>query len=874
MHGFRRDKKEEEDGHGGHSLLNLDKSSVLQEARATFNGTPVVARKCSHVLTKILMVLNQGEAIGKEEATETFFAITKLFQSRDQAVRRLVYVCIKDMASISNDVIIVTSSLTKDMTGKEDEWRAPAIRALCRITDAQMLQSIERLMKQAMVDKTPQVASAALTSSVHVARTNPEVVRRWLNEATEAASSGSDGLVQYHAIGLLYAARKHDKLAVRKLVSKHSRSANRSPLACCLLIRIAAKALEEDDTVPNSGEMMEFIEGCLRHKSEMVIYEAARSLVGLNATNPKELAPAVSVLQLFCSSPKPTLRLAAVRTLSAAAAIQPAAVSACNLDLENLMSDGNRSVATLAMSTLLKTGGESSVERLVKQISSFMADIGDELKVEVVRAVRSLCEKFPRKASTLSATLAQMLRDEGGVEYKSALVDALIAVLHDDTDARNAALSHLCEFIEDCEHTSLATRVLHVLGREGPKTARPAAFIRYIYNRVILEAAAVRAAAVTALAQFGAHCPDLLPSILVLLRRCALDQDDEVRDRATLYIAIFQSEDQSLISSFISGEMHYSVPSLEKTLRNYLKTSCADNFNMKTVPIATPQEQGITSPVSGGPTASEPVVAKAKATVKEDPLEKIPELAKYSPVFKSSGPLALTEALTEYTVECTKHITGSHVVLQFRCENTLADQLLENVWVQVEGDLETVELIDIKELKCGSPASCYTVVELPDFENMSSTFNLACTLKFKVRDCDPTTGEADDGSYDDDYVLEDAEITVADHIQKVLKADWAAAWEELGPQNELEDTFALSSMNTLQEAVKQIHSFLGMQACERSDNVPEGKSAHVLLLAGVFRGGHAVLVRARLALSNGVTMKLSVRSTDSRVSNLITQSVG
>lgn len=52
------------EGHGGHSLLNLDKSSVLQEARATFNGTPVVARKCSHVLTKILMVLNQGEAIG------------------------------------------------------------------------------------------------------------------------------------------------------------------------------------------------------------------------------------------------------------------------------------------------------------------------------------------------------------------------------------------------------------------------------------------------------------------------------------------------------------------------------------------------------------------------------------------------------------------------------------------------------------------------------------------------------------------------------------------------------------------------------------------------------------------------------------------
>lgn len=42
---------------------------------------------------------------------------------------------IKEMAEIAEDVIIVTSSLTKDMTGKEDQFRGPAIRALCKITD-------------------------------------------------------------------------------------------------------------------------------------------------------------------------------------------------------------------------------------------------------------------------------------------------------------------------------------------------------------------------------------------------------------------------------------------------------------------------------------------------------------------------------------------------------------------------------------------------------------------------------------------------------------------------------------------------------------------------------------------------------------------
>ena len=50
-------------------------------------------------------------------------------------LRRMMYVTIKEMSTVANDVIIVTSSLTRDMTGKEDSHRGPAIRALCKITD-------------------------------------------------------------------------------------------------------------------------------------------------------------------------------------------------------------------------------------------------------------------------------------------------------------------------------------------------------------------------------------------------------------------------------------------------------------------------------------------------------------------------------------------------------------------------------------------------------------------------------------------------------------------------------------------------------------------------------------------------------------------
>jgi hypothetical protein len=64
---------------------------------------------------------------------------------------------------------------------------------------------------------------------------------------------------------------------------------------------------------------------------------------------PRDLSPAITVLHMFLSSPKPTLRYAAVRTLSKVAMAHPLAVAKCNDDMEALVSDGNRTIATLAI---------------------------------------------------------------------------------------------------------------------------------------------------------------------------------------------------------------------------------------------------------------------------------------------------------------------------------------------------------------------------------------------------------------------------------------------------------------------------------------------------------------------------------------------
>ncbi|CAF1248777.1 unnamed protein product, partial [Adineta steineri] len=86
-------------------------------------------KDCAPTSSKALLPRSSvGEQLGQTEATETFFAMTKLFQSKDMMLRRMIYLSIKEMSTVANDVIIVTSSLTRDMTGKEDSHRGPAIR--------------------------------------------------------------------------------------------------------------------------------------------------------------------------------------------------------------------------------------------------------------------------------------------------------------------------------------------------------------------------------------------------------------------------------------------------------------------------------------------------------------------------------------------------------------------------------------------------------------------------------------------------------------------------------------------------------------------------------------------------------------------------
>ena len=147
-----------------------------------------------------------------------------------------------------------------------------------------MMQSIERFFKTAIVDRNPSISSAALVSSYHLFPVAKDVIKRWVNEAQEAVNAKSSSssfftsggssylgfsgsaptnpgyqavpstsfITQYHALGLLYSIRQQDRMAVTKMIQQLGGGKSgagttlRNPMALCMLIRYAAKVLDED----------------------------------------------------------------------------------------------------------------------------------------------------------------------------------------------------------------------------------------------------------------------------------------------------------------------------------------------------------------------------------------------------------------------------------------------------------------------------------------------------------------------------------------------------------------------------------------------------------------------------------------------------
>lgn len=919
------------------SGVTLDKMAIFQECLQQFNTSPVNVKKCRTLLAKLLLLIYQGENFPVKESTTLFFSISKLFQHKNLSLRQMVYLTTKELSTTSQDILMVTSPIMKDIQSGNMVYKPDAIRTISKVLDLSTVSASERLFRNCIVDKNPIVSSAALVSVYKLLPIAKDVVRRFMNETLETIQSRkqfpsnqfelheyygnsttnlpfTSYMYQYHALGLLYSLRSHDKMGLMKLITSLSEgSALQNSLSLIQLIRYINKILLDDQSLINV--LFPILSGLLKHKSDMVELEACKSLINLqHLLKEQDFMHIITTLQKLLHVPRIATRFAAIRLINKISLRHPEKLIVVNLELENMINDTNRSISTLAITTLLKTlgagtiesqsEGGKSVDRLVSKMTSLMDEIAEDFKIVIIEAIENLALKFPSKHKKLVSFLTELLRDDGTLHLKSAIVDVLFDLIKflPDNSGKQLILMNLCEFIEDCEFTELSVRILHLLGEEGPHTSNPSYYIRHIYNRLVLENSIVRSSAVISLAKFAVCGGDISKNINILLGRCLNDIDDEVRDRTALSLAFIKGSQKNLIIT----ESKYDLVVLESKLTHYLNddSNFGKKFDMNEVPVISNEElksldfkekvNKLESGTTGDgiqdaePSRShsvinevekEPVDEVANSYLRQQEyaqeLSAIPEFSSYGKLTKSSESIYLTDKENEFVVTTLKHffVDSRKLVFQYNIENTLPNLLLQDVSVVVQPDNELYKedfILPLQELKPHETGLVYVSFSMPDLENEDVISVFGNTLSYRNKEIIDEHGnvdEADEG-WTDEYQIEDIAIDPGDFINPLYNPNFTETFDALPYESSF--VVNLSSSKTLENAANRLKSVTNTMPLEASDYIKSDETSHILKLLGKDVWGGKVALFARMAMSGGkVVSKIQVKADNEKTINVV-----
>lgn len=266
----------------------------------------------------------------------------------------------------------------------------------------------------------------------------------------------------------------------------------------------------------------------------------------------------------------------------------------------------------------------------------------------------------------------------------------------------------------------------------------------------------------------------------------------------------------------------FSLATFEHQLVMYVtaedKETFAKAFDISTVPIVTHEQAlaeertkklttvtptlkapsaGPKKPLANG-SADGGISASVNTQKYAQQLMSIPELKAYGNVLKSSQVIELTESETEYVVTAVKHLYKDHIVLQFDIKNTLNYVILEEVSVVAtpsdeEETLREEFIIPISKLAADEPGTVYVSFKKTGNSSYPAT-TFSNVLKFNLKEIDSTTGEPDETGYDDEYEVEDLELSGSDYILPAIIGSFEHSWEQIGANGEeVSETLQLSN---------------------------------------------------------------------------------
>ncbi|TBU16581.1 subunit gamma of vesicle coat complex [Ordospora colligata] len=488
----------------------LSEQQLLEEMRDSFDKSPIVTRSAMKAINSLVHMLSVT-SISEASIKEAYITLLKGFQSKDIYLKAGMYSAIDELSRHFDEGLVAANILMNDLNGKiSDDMKAMALKTLFCILPADMIYDFGKYVSQAFVSPSVIRRDMAVLVSCKLLRDGFSEVKEWIDDV----DSNDDSMTSYHAARFLMQTRKLRLGIVESL---------RGPSGI-----IGARVVVEQAKSGNS-EALAMLKKLLgsKYSDEMVFIEAAKGVCVIGEEYASQLVQqTVQSLRIFLKSTNIALQFSAMRIISGLALRYPHKTSIANKEVEDLVMSENKTISMFAITSLLKTGTEETIDRLVKLIPGMIAEMSDGLKKIAIETLETLSNTFESKKPVFIDFLSSALSQKGGLEFKKYIVSVISRVVSGD-DVRDRVLEFLCTYAEDSQYYQITLDILGIFGQEIPKSKVPGKYVVHVLNRLILENNHVRAAALQCLYDIS-HVVSI-DTVEGALRKSLDDRDEMVR---------------------------------------------------------------------------------------------------------------------------------------------------------------------------------------------------------------------------------------------------------------------------------------------------------------------------------------------------------
>jgi vesicle coat complex subunit len=405
--------------------------------------------------------------------------VIKAFQNTDPSLKKLLAIYLRHLEE-KDTLYMVTNSVTKDITNNTSfNAKVNALRLLPMFVSAQNPVQIERMLKDNLIDKNPEVVESALMALFEIQKSgNQELVKKCSVEIEALLKNESLNDITYIGLNVLLNARFTENILFLKNFSNFLKRVTKgngkalqemSDFSVLQILKACTTLILSPETLDRGllEVMLTFLELALDRKSDMIKIECTRMLSFMDNVDNSSMKPFIRELkELLEWNDDPITHYETLKVLEFIIR-NPYRLSLFTGQsiFDNLLNSESKMVVSLVITILIKIVNENSIERLLDKIFKIMNDVPDAIKERVVTNCLVVLEKFPEKLPMVIKFLSNCLRDKGEQSFKSTVIDILEQILNKYESVVEGVLDVLSEYIEDSMHPQLTVKIIGIISR-------------------------------------------------------------------------------------------------------------------------------------------------------------------------------------------------------------------------------------------------------------------------------------------------------------------------------------------------------------------------------------------------------------------------